>query len=140
MKIPQSGPTILEDEVEVQANTCIDRASIGETRIARGAKIDNLVQIGHGSSVGENTLVCAQAGLAGSSATGKNVILAGQVGLAGHLFVGDGAVVTAQSGLHNDVPPGAIVSGSPAMDNRAWLRSVAAMNRLPEVLKKLRGR
>jgi len=137
-KILQSGPTILENDVEVQANSCIDRASIGETRIANGVKVDNLVQVGHGSSIGENTLLCAQVGLAGSSATGKNVILAGQVGLAGHLFVGDGAIITAQSGLHADVAPGAVMSGSPAMDNKSWLRSIAAMNRLPDILKKLR--
>ncbi|HEY4354187.1 MAG TPA: UDP-3-O-(3-hydroxymyristoyl)glucosamine N-acyltransferase [Acidobacteriaceae bacterium] len=138
IKILQSGPTILENDVEVQANSCIDRASIGETRIANGVKVDNLVQVGHGSSIGDNTLLCAQVGLAGSSATGKNVILAGQVGLAGHLFVGDGAIITAQSGLHADVPPGAVMSGSPAMDNKSWLRSIAAMNRLPDILKKLR--
>jgi UDP-3-O-[3-hydroxymyristoyl] glucosamine N-acyltransferase len=139
VKIVQSGPAVLEDAVEVQANACIDRASIGETRIARGAKIDNLVQVGHGSTVGENTLLCAQVGLAGSTTIGKNVILAGQVGVAGHLTVGDGAVATAQTGIPSDVAPGAVVSGYPAMDNRAWLRTVAAVNRLPELLRKLRG-
>jgi UDP-3-O-[3-hydroxymyristoyl] glucosamine N-acyltransferase len=138
-KITQSGPAVLEDSVEVQANACIDRASVGETRIAAGAKIDNLVQVGHGSRVGENTLLCAQVGLAGSTSVGKNVILAGQVGVAGHLKIGDGAVATAQTGIPSDVPPGAVVSGYPAMDNRAWLRSVAAMNRLPDLLRKLRS-
>ena len=97
-KIVQSGPAVLEDRVEVQANACVDRASIGETRISAGTKIDNLVQVGHGSSVGENTLLCAQVGLAGSTTVGKNVILAGQVGVAGHLTIGDGAIATAQSG------------------------------------------
>jgi UDP-3-O-[3-hydroxymyristoyl] glucosamine N-acyltransferase len=139
VKIVQSGPAILEDSVEVQANACIDRASIGETRIGKGAKVDNLVQVGHGSTVGENTLLCAQVGLAGSTIIGKNVILAGQVGVAGHLTVGDGAIATAQTGIPGDVAAGAIVSGYPAMDNRAWLRTVAAVNRLPELLRKLRG-
>jgi UDP-3-O-[3-hydroxymyristoyl] glucosamine N-acyltransferase len=138
IKIVQSGAAVLEDAVEVQANACIDRASIGETRIAAGAKIDNLVQVGHGSSVGANTLLCAQVGLAGSTTVGKNVILAGQVGVAGHLTIGDGAVATAQSGIPSDVAPGAVVSGYPAMDNRAWLRTVAAVNRLPELIRKLR--
>ncbi len=105
-KILQSGTTILEDRVEVQANATIDRASIGETRIHAGAKIDNLVQVGHGSTVGENTLLCAQVGLAGSTTIGKNVILAGQVGVAGHCTIGDGAIATAQSGIPNDVAPG----------------------------------
>jgi UDP-3-O-[3-hydroxymyristoyl] glucosamine N-acyltransferase len=139
VKIVQSGPAVLEDSVEVQANACIDRASIGETRIGRGAKVDNLVQVGHGSTVGENTLLCAQVGLAGSTTIGKNVILAGQVGVAGHLTVGDGAVATAQSGIPSDVAPGAVVSGYPAMDNRAWLRTVAAVNRLPELLRRLKS-
>jgi UDP-3-O-[3-hydroxymyristoyl] glucosamine N-acyltransferase len=138
-KIAQTGPTILEDGVEVQSNACVDRASVGETRIHAGAKIDNLVQVGHGSTVGQNTLLCAQVGLAGSTNVGKNVILAGQVGVAGHLTIGDGAVATAQSGIPSDVAPGAVVSGYPAMDNRAWLRTVAAVNRLPEVLRKLKG-
>lgn len=137
-KIVQSGPAILEDSVEVQANSCIDRASIGETRIRRGAKIDNLVQVGHGSTVGENTLLCAQVGLAGSTEVGKNVILAGQVGVAGHLTIGDGAVATAQSGIPNDVAPGKTVSGSPAIDSLQWMKSVTIFNRLPELLKSLR--
>ena len=137
-KIVQSGPTVLEDSVEVQANACVDRASVGETRIARGAKIDNLVQVGHGSSVGENSLLCAQAGLAGSTEVGKNVILAGQVGVAGHCKIGDGVVATAQTGIPNDVPAGRVVSGYPAMDNRLWLRCVAVFHRLPELAKALR--
>ena len=138
-KIVQSGPAVLEDDVEVQANACVDRASIGETRVRKGAKIDNLVQVGHGSVVGENTLLCAQVGLAGSTTIGKNVILAGQVGVAGHCTIGDGTVATAQSGIPNDVPAGKIVSGYPAIDNRQWLRSVALFNRLPELLRGLRG-
>jgi UDP-3-O-[3-hydroxymyristoyl] glucosamine N-acyltransferase len=138
-KILQSGPAVLEDSVEIQANATIDRASVGETRIAKGAKIDNLVQVGHGSTVGENTLLCAQVGLAGSTHVGNNVILAGQVGVAGHLTIGDGAVATAQTGIPSDVAPGAVVSGYPAMDNKAWLRTVAAINRLPDLLKRLRS-
>jgi UDP-3-O-[3-hydroxymyristoyl] glucosamine N-acyltransferase len=139
-KIVQSGPAILEDDVEVQAHACVDRASVGETRIARGAKIDNLVQVGHGSSVGEDTLLCAQVGLAGSTEVGKNVILAGQVGVAGHCKVGDGAIATAQSGIPNDVPAGATVSGYPAIENRLWLKCCAVYAKLPELAKALRSR
>jgi UDP-3-O-[3-hydroxymyristoyl] glucosamine N-acyltransferase len=134
-KIVQSGPAIVEDRVEIQANACIDRASVGETRIGRGAKIDNLVQVGHGSSVGENTLLCAQVGLAGSSHIGKNAVLAGQVGIAGHCTIGDGVIVTAQSGVGHNIEPGKIISGSPGYDNRQWLRVCAIMPRLPEMLK-----
>jgi UDP-3-O-[3-hydroxymyristoyl] glucosamine N-acyltransferase len=138
-KIRQSGSAILEDHVEVQANACVDRASIGETRIHAGAKIDNLVQVGHGSTVGRNTLLCAQVGLAGSTTVGSNVILAGQVGVAGHCTIGDGVVATAQSGIPNDVAPGKVVSGYPAMDNRQWLRSVALVQRLPEIVRAMRS-
>jgi UDP-3-O-[3-hydroxymyristoyl] glucosamine N-acyltransferase len=137
-KIVQSGPAVLEDEVEVQANACIDRASIGETRIGRGTKIDNLVQVGHGSSVGSNTLLCAQVGLAGSTEVGHDVILAGQVGVAGHCKIGDRVIATAQSGIPNDVPPGTTVSGYPAIENKLWLRCVAVFNRLPELAKAVR--
>jgi UDP-3-O-[3-hydroxymyristoyl] glucosamine N-acyltransferase len=136
-KIVQSGPTVIDDDVEIQANSCIDRASVGETRIGRGAKIDNLVQVGHGSSVGQDTLLCAQVGLAGSTDVGNKVILAGQVGAAGHCKIGDGAIATAQAGIR-DVPPGAIVSGSPAIDNKLWRRCIVAYNRLPELVKLLR--
>jgi UDP-3-O-[3-hydroxymyristoyl] glucosamine N-acyltransferase len=139
-KIVQSGPAVLEDEVEVQANACVDRASIGRTYVARGTKIDNLVQVGHGSRVGENTLLCAQVGLAGSTEVGNNVILAGQVGVAGHCKIGDGVIATAQSGIPNDVPAKAVVSGYPAIDNRLWLRCAAVFNRLPEMAKALRTR
>ena len=138
-KIVQSGAATLEDDVEVQANACIDRASVGETHIARGAKIDNLVQVGHGSRVGQNTLLCAQAGLAGSTNVGKNVILAGQVGVAGHCKIGDGAIATAQSGIPNDVPAGAVVSGYPAIDNKLWLRCSAVFHKLPELMKAVRA-
>ncbi|HMK31120.1 MAG TPA: UDP-3-O-(3-hydroxymyristoyl)glucosamine N-acyltransferase [Terriglobales bacterium] len=137
-KIVQSGPAVLGDDVEVQANACVDRASVGETRIARGAKIDNLVQVGHGCRVGEDTLLCAQVGLAGSTQVGNQVILAGQVGVAGHCKVGDRAVATAQSGIPNDVAAGTTVSGYPAVENRQWLRSVAVFNKLPELAKAVR--
>jgi UDP-3-O-[3-hydroxymyristoyl] glucosamine N-acyltransferase len=139
-KIVQSGPAVIEDDVEVQANACIDRASVGETHVARGAKIDNLVQVGHGSSVGEDALLCAQVGLAGSTEIGNKVILAGQVGVAGHCKIGDGAIATAQSGIPNDVPAGAVVSGYPAIDNKLWLRCSAVFNKLPEIAKAVRGK
>ena len=139
-KIVQSGPAVLEDSVEVQANSCIDRASVGETRIGAGVKIDNLAQIGHGSKIGANTLVCAQVGLAGSSETGKNVILAGQAGIAGHCKLGDGVIMTAQSGVSHDVPAGKMISGSPAFDNRQWLRATAIFARLPDIIKQLQRR
>jgi len=139
-KIVQSGPAILEDDVEVQALACVDRASVGETRVCRGAKIDNLAQVGHGSRVGEHTMVCAQVGLAGSTVVGKNVILAGQVGVAGHCHIGDGVVITAQSGTHGDIEPGAMVSGSPAFDHKVWLRSMAVLPRLPEMARALRSK
>ena len=136
-KIPQSGPVIMGSNVEVQANSCIDRASVGETRIGDGSKIDNLVQVGHGSAVGENSLLCAQVGLAGSTRVGNSVILAGQVGVAGHCNIGDGVVATAQSGLHGNIEPGKVLSGSPAFDNRQWLRVVSIYSRLPELIRQL---
>jgi UDP-3-O-[3-hydroxymyristoyl] glucosamine N-acyltransferase len=137
-KIAQSGPAVIEDDVEVQANACIDRASIGETRVGRGSKIDNLVQVGHGSKVGQRTLLCAQVGLAGSTHVGNDVILAGQVGVAGHCSIGDGVIATAQTGIPNDVAAGKVVSGYPAIENRQWLRAVAIFSRLPELARSLR--
>jgi UDP-3-O-[3-hydroxymyristoyl] glucosamine N-acyltransferase len=136
-KIPQSGPVRLGDRVDVQANACIDRATVGATEIGAGTKVDNLVQVGHGSRVGENTLLCAQAGLAGSSVIGNNAILAGQAGVAGHCELGDGVILTAQSGVSHDVAAGKMLSGSPAFDNRIWLRAVTIFQRLPELLKRL---
>ena len=137
-KMAQSGPAVLEDDVEVQCNACVDRATVGETRIGRGAKIDDLVLVGHASSVDANTLLCGQVGLAGSTKIGKNCILAGQVGTAGHLTVGDGTVITAQSGVPNDVPANAFYSGYPAVENRQWLKMMAALNQLPELQKRVR--
>jgi UDP-3-O-[3-hydroxymyristoyl] glucosamine N-acyltransferase len=134
----QSGKVVLGDNVEVQANSTIDRASIGETRIGDGTKIDNLVMIGHGCTVGKHTMLCSQVGLAGSTHVGNNVILAGKVGVAGHLTIGDGAIATALTGIPSDVPAGATVSGYPAIDNKQWLRSVAVFNKLPELAKAIR--
>jgi len=136
-KIPQSGPVRLGDRVDVQANACIDRATVGATVIGDGTKVDNLVQVGHGSHIGENTLLCAQTGLAGSSVVGNNVILAGQTGVAGHCSVGDGVILTAQSAVSHDIPAGKTISGSPGFDNRTWLRAVTIFQRLPEMFKRL---
>ncbi len=137
-KIVQSGIAVIEDDVEVQAHSCVDRATLGETRIRRGAKLDNLVQVGHSSTVGRDVLLCAQVGLAGSTEVGDGVVLAGQVGVAGHCKIGAGASATAQSGIPNDVPPGQMVSGYPAIENRLWLKCSVAFQRLPELLKTVR--
>jgi UDP-3-O-[3-hydroxymyristoyl] glucosamine N-acyltransferase len=139
LKIPQTGRVVVEDDVEIGAGATIDRASVGETRIRRGAKIDNLVQVGHSCTVGEDTLLCAQVGLAGSSHVGRRVILAGQVGVAGHLRIGDDVVITAKSATSHDVPPGKMLSGIPAFENRDWLRSTAAFRRLGEMQRTLRA-
>jgi UDP-3-O-[3-hydroxymyristoyl] glucosamine N-acyltransferase len=136
-KMQQSGPAVLEDDVEVQANACVDRATVGETRIGRGSKLDDLVLVGHASRVGENTMLCGQVGLAGSTKVGSGCILAGQVGTAGHLSIGDGAVVTAQSGIPSDVPPRSLYSGYPAVENRQWLKTTAALNRLPDLQRRV---
>jgi UDP-3-O-[3-hydroxymyristoyl] glucosamine N-acyltransferase len=139
-KIPQIGRVVIEDDVEIQANSCIDRASLGETRIGRNTKMDNLSHVAHNCIVGENSMLCAQVGLAGSTEIGENVILAGQVGVAGHCKIGDGVIVTAQSGTHGDIPPGSMVSGSPAFDHKQWLRSVTAFTKLPELARAIRGK
>jgi UDP-3-O-[3-hydroxymyristoyl] glucosamine N-acyltransferase len=137
-KIVQSGKVVIEDDVEVQANACIDRASIGETHIARGAKLDNMVHVGHSCTVGTDTLLCAQVGLAGTTDVGKNVVLAGQVGVAGHCTIGDGVIAIAQSGIPHDVPAGKMISGSPAIDFRRWLQCSAVYPKLPEIAKAVR--
>ena len=137
-KIIQSGHVVIESDVEIQANTCIDRASIGETSIGRGSKIDNLVQVGHSCTVGHDTLLISQVGLAGTTGVGNNVILAGQVGVSGHVKIGDGAIAIAQSGIPHDVPAGAMVSGAPAIDHRLWLKCCAAYAKLPEIAKAVR--
>lgn len=137
-KIPQTGGVILEDDVEVGAGSVIDRATIGSTVVRRGAKIDNLVQVGHSSTVGEDTLLCAQVGLAGSTQVGNQVILGGQVGAAGHLKIGDRVIATAQTGIPNSVPDDRIISGYPAIENRAWLKSSAVFAQLPSLQREMR--
>ena len=137
-KIVQSGVTVIEDDVEIQSLTSVDRASVGETRVRRGAKIDSLVQIGHACVVGEDNIICSQTGLAGSSVLEKNVLLAGQVGVSGHLTIHEGAIVYAQSGIGGDVKPHARVSGSPAFDASEWLRAITAFQKLPEILRTVR--
>jgi UDP-3-O-[3-hydroxymyristoyl] glucosamine N-acyltransferase len=137
-KIVQSGMTVIEDDVEVQSLTSVDRATVGETRVKRGAKIDSLVQVGHACVVGEDNIICAQTGLAGSTVLERNVLLAGQVGSAGHLTVHEGAIVYAQSGIGGDVEAGARISGSPAFAANEWLRAAMSFSKLPEMLKTLR--
>jgi UDP-3-O-[3-hydroxymyristoyl] glucosamine N-acyltransferase len=137
-KIRQAGPAVIGDDVEIQAHAAIDRATVGETRIGRGTKIDNLVQVGHACKIGEDTLLCGQVGLAGSTEVGNHCVLAGQVGAAGHLTIGDGATISSQSGVPGDVPAGSVYSGYPAMDNLAWRKSVAVFNRLPDLQRELR--
>ncbi len=138
-KIPQPAPVVIEDDVEVQANSCIDRASVGETHIGRGVKVDNLVQVGHGSQVGCDSLLCSQVGLAGSTEIGNRVILTGQVGVVGHVKVGDNAIVTPQSGVAGDIEAGALVSGAPAVDHKAWLKYSAILPRLPDLVRAVRA-
>jgi UDP-3-O-[3-hydroxymyristoyl] glucosamine N-acyltransferase len=139
LKIPQTGRVVIEDDVEIGANTAIDRASVGETRIGRGTKLDNLVQVGHSCTVGEDTLLCGQVGLAGSTKVGDRVILAGQVGVGGHLTIGDDAVLMAQAGVFYDVPPKSVYSGGiPAFDHKESLRTMAAIRKLTEMQRTLR--
>jgi UDP-3-O-[3-hydroxymyristoyl] glucosamine N-acyltransferase len=137
-KMTQSGPAVLEDDVEVQANSCVDRATIGETRIGRGSKLDDLVLVGHGSRLGTNTLLCGQVGLAGSTKVGSDCILAGQVGSGGHLSIGDRTMITAQSGIPHDLAGNTHYSGSPCVDHRQWLKNAAALNRMPDLQKRVR--
>jgi len=137
-KIVQSGVTAIEDDVEIQSLTSVDRATAGETRVKRGAKVDSLVQVGHACVVGEDNIICAQTGLAGSSILERNVLLAGQVGVSGHLTVHQDAIVYAQSGIGGDVAAGARISGSPAFAATDWLRAITAFAKLPELLKTVR--
>jgi UDP-3-O-[3-hydroxymyristoyl] glucosamine N-acyltransferase len=136
-KIPQHADVVIEDDVEIGANTTIDRPAVGETRIRAGAKIDNLVQIAHGVTVGERTLFAAQVGIAGSTVVEEDVVLAGQVGVAGHIRIGKGVVATAQTGIPNSVEPGTMVSGYPAIPNRDWLKSSAVFRNLPALKKRV---
>jgi UDP-3-O-[3-hydroxymyristoyl] glucosamine N-acyltransferase len=137
-KILQAGIVVLEDDVEIQANACVDRATLGATSIARGVKIDDLALVGHGSTVGEDTLLCGQVGLAGTTAIGKGCMLAGQTGVAGHLTVGDGTTITAQSGVPADVPAGKCYSGYPAVENRQWLKNTAGIARISDLIRTVR--
>lgn len=137
VKIPQVGIVQIDDEVEIGANTTIDRATLGRTWIQRGAKIDNLVQIGHNVTIGENTIIVSQVGISGSTRIGSGVILGGQVGIVGHIEIGDHCVVAARSAVHNDVPPGQVIAGAPHQPYKKWLRMTGAMTRLPEWLKKV---
>jgi UDP-3-O-[3-hydroxymyristoyl] glucosamine N-acyltransferase len=134
-KIPQIGGVVVEDDVEVGANATIDRPAVGETRIGAGTKIDNLVQIAHGVTLGRNVLLAAQVGVAGSTTIEEGVTLAGQVGVAGHLTIGKGVVATAQTGIPNSVDAGSFISGYPAIPNRDWLKSSAVFRKLPELRK-----
>jgi UDP-3-O-[3-hydroxymyristoyl] glucosamine N-acyltransferase len=138
-KIPQSGITVIEDDVEIQTLSSVDRATMGETRVRRGAKIDSLVQIGHACIVGEDNIICAQTGLAGSTVLEENVVMAGQTGSSGHLTIHKNAIVWGQSGVGADVPVGAVVAGSPAFDSRDWLRSITAFPKLGELVRTIRA-
>jgi UDP-3-O-[3-hydroxymyristoyl] glucosamine N-acyltransferase len=138
-KVPQVGVVEMGDDVEVQANACIDRATLGATRIGRGVKIDNLVQVGHNSTVGEDTVLCGQTGLAGSTVIGKRATLGGQSGAAGHMTIGDDAIVMAKAGVIADVPAGTVWAGYPAFEHRDWVTTQAALLRLPDLVKEVRA-
>lgn len=138
VRVPQVGRVVIEDDVEIGAGTTVDRATLGETRIRRGAKIDNLVMIGHNCDIGENAIIVAQSGLGGNTRVGTRAILMARVGSAGQLEIGDGAFVGARSGLHHDVAPHSRVYGSPAVEERVWHRQLAALKHLPQALRRLR--
>jgi UDP-3-O-[3-hydroxymyristoyl] glucosamine N-acyltransferase len=136
-KIPQVGPVIIEDDVELGANTTVDRPAVGETRIKAGTKIDNLVQVAHGVTIGRNVLMAAQVGIAGSTEIGDEVMFGGQVGVGGHLTVGKGVVAVGQSGVTNSIEPGAMVAGYPAIDGKQWRKASVIFRRLPELKKRI---
>ncbi len=138
-KVPQVGRVVIEDDVEIGANSTVDRATLSDTRIRSGAKIDNLVQIAHNCDVGEDVIVVAQSGLSGSTRVERGAMLMAQVGSAGHLQIGERAFVGARAGLHKDVPAGARVFGAPQLEERRWHRAVAALARLPEAMRRLRA-
>jgi UDP-3-O-[3-hydroxymyristoyl] glucosamine N-acyltransferase len=138
-KIPQLGVVVIEDDVEIGANTTIDRPPMGETRVGAGSKIDNLVQVAHGVKLGRHVLLAAQVGISGSTTLGDHVVLAGQVGVAGHITIGDGVRATGQTGLTRSIEPGAFVSGTPAFANREWLKASAVFQKLPELKKTLQA-
>jgi UDP-3-O-[3-hydroxymyristoyl] glucosamine N-acyltransferase len=132
-KMEQAGYTVLEDKVEIGCNSTIDRPAVGETRIGRDTKLDNLVHVGHGCQIGSNCALAAQVGLAGGVKVGNGVILAGQVGVANQVTIGDRAIASSKTGIHSNVEPGAIVSGYPAVSHKLWLKTAAIVNRLPEM-------
>ena len=138
-KIPQLGNVIIEDDVEIGANTCIDRAKTDSTIIHRGVKLDNLIQVGHNVQSGENTVSSAQMGIAGTSKVGRNCFLAGQVGIADHITIGDNVKIGSQSGIDRDVPSGEIRFGSPALKGMGYYRSFAIFKELPELARKVRN-
>ncbi len=137
LKIPQVGIVVIEDDVEIGANTTIDRAALGQTKIQKGTKIDNLVQIGHNVTVGPYCILVGQVGIAGSASLGAGVMIGGQAGLVGHIKIGDGAKVAAQAGVAKDLSPGEVVSGTPAISHMQFLRASSALKRLPELVKKV---
>jgi len=139
-KIPQVGRVVLENDVEIGANVTIDRATTGETRVGAGTKVDNLVQLGHNVTTGRNCLVISQVGVAGSTKIGNHVVLAGQAGLAGHIAIGDGAVITAQTGVMSDVPPKAVLFGTPGRPHREAMKLQALFSRLPEMYEAFKKR
>jgi UDP-3-O-[3-hydroxymyristoyl] glucosamine N-acyltransferase len=138
VKRPQVGIVRIDDDVEIGANSCIDRATFGVTWIQSGSKIDNLVQVAHNVVVGENCLLVSQVGISGSTTLGRNVVLGGQVGLSGHIHLEDGVMVAAQGGVHNNQPPGSVIGGSPAVPIKKHGRIVAALGRLPDMVSELR--
>ncbi|HLE16737.1 MAG TPA: UDP-3-O-(3-hydroxymyristoyl)glucosamine N-acyltransferase [Syntrophales bacterium] len=138
LKIPQVGIVQIDDDVEIGANSAIDRATLGKTWIKRGVKIDNLVQIAHNVVVGENSVIVSQVGIAGSTKLGKSVIIGGQSGLVGHITIGDNVIIGSKSGVHEDVPSGQTVSGFPHLPHRQWLRVVSCISKLPDMRKILR--
>ncbi len=137
VKIPQIGIVVIEDDVEIGSNCSIDRAALGVTRICRGVKMDNLVQIGHNVVVEQDSILVAQVGISGSTHIGKNVILAGQAGLVGHITIGDGAIATAKTGVYKDIAPGEVMSGYPMLPHRKWLRAMPLVGKLPELKKEI---
>ncbi len=136
-KIPQVAAVVIEDDVELGANTTVDRPAIGETRIKSGTKIDNLVQVAHGVTVGRNVLMAAQVGVAGSTEIGDDVMFGGQVGVGGHLTIGKGAVAVGQSGITNSLEAGEMVAGYPAIDSREWRKASVIFRRLPELKRRI---